>query len=158
MPWSSRHLPRPSSNSVLYPLSPESPHDTTIPISLTRRLSPPAAVVRPSCPQTSSPFPTSPQTSAPTPRKLQPNQSGRPACSSTTSSRSLSHHPNIIQFASMPPHGRLPSNSCIGRAPHDFPNYLPTYFRAHRDGPLRRVVNTYLDKKNHYIRIIHPIA
>src|ERR1700732_591784 len=69
--WSSRDLRLPRSNSVLRPLSPESPHDTTIPISLTRWLSPPAAaVLRPSCPPTSSPFQTSPPTLAPTPRKI----------------------------------------------------------------------------------------
>jgi hypothetical protein len=71
--WSSRDLRLPRSNSFLHPLSPESPHETTIPISLTRCLSPPAGVVRPSCPQISYPFPISPQTLAPTPRKLQPN-------------------------------------------------------------------------------------
>ena len=32
----------------------------------------------------------------------------------------------------MPPHGRLPSNSCIGRAPHDFPNLPAPYLWAHR--------------------------
>src|SRR5215471_3461120 len=78
--WSSRDLRLPRSNSVLRPLSPESPHDTTIPISLTRCLSPPAAVVRPSCPQISSPFQTSPRTLAPTPRKLPPHQSSDPCC------------------------------------------------------------------------------
>ena len=57
------------------PSLPESPHDTTIPISLTRCLSPPTGVVRPSCPQISYPLPTSPQTLAPTPRKIQPNPS-----------------------------------------------------------------------------------
>ena len=61
-------------------LSPESPHDTKIPISLTRCLSPAAGVVRPSCPQTNYRFPISPQTLAPTPRKLQPNPSS--LCSS----------------------------------------------------------------------------
>ena len=79
--WSSRDLPLPRSNSVLHPLSPESPHETTIPISLTWCLSPPASVVRPSCPQISYPFPISPQTLAPTPRKLQPN----PFCSHSSS-------------------------------------------------------------------------
>ena len=73
--WSSRDLPLPRSNSGRHPLSPESPHDTTIPISLTRCLSPPTGVVRPSCPQISYPLPTSPQTLAPTPRKIQPNPS-----------------------------------------------------------------------------------
>jgi hypothetical protein len=73
--WSSRDLLLPKSNSALHPLSTESPHDTTIPISLTRCLSPPTGVVRPSCPQISYPLPTSPQTLAPTPRKIQPNPS-----------------------------------------------------------------------------------
>src|SRR5260370_8978337 len=59
--WSSRDLPLPRSNSALHPLSTESPHDTTIPISLTRCLSPPVRVVPPFLPQTSYPFPTSPQ-------------------------------------------------------------------------------------------------
>src|SRR5262249_48925953 len=36
--WSSRDLRLPKFNSVLPPLSPESPHDTTIPISLIRCL------------------------------------------------------------------------------------------------------------------------
>ena len=56
------------------------PSLATIPISLTRCLSPPAAVVRPSCPQTSSPFQTSPRILAPTPRKLPPHQSSPPCC------------------------------------------------------------------------------
>jgi hypothetical protein len=72
---SSRDLPLPRSNSALHPRSPESPHDTTIPISLPRCLSPPSGVVRPSCPQISYPLPTSPQTLAPTPPKIQPNPS-----------------------------------------------------------------------------------
>jgi hypothetical protein len=54
--WSSRDLRLPRSNSVLHPLSPESPHETTISISLTRCLSPPADVVRPSCPQNQLPI------------------------------------------------------------------------------------------------------
>jgi hypothetical protein len=29
------------------------------------------------------------------------------------------------------PTGGLPSNSCIGRAPHDFPNLRATYYEAH---------------------------
>jgi hypothetical protein len=66
---SSRDLPPPRSNSALHPLSPVSPHDTTIPISLTRCLSPPTGVVRPDCPQITYPLPTSPQTFAPTPAK-----------------------------------------------------------------------------------------
>src|SRR6266852_1325730 len=73
--WSSGDLPLPRSNSALHPLSTVSPHDTTIPISLPRCLSPPTVVVRPSCPQISYPLPTSPQTLAPTPRKIQPNPS-----------------------------------------------------------------------------------
>src|SRR5215469_376533 len=36
--WSSRDLQLPKSNSVLHLLSPESPHDTTIPLSLIRCL------------------------------------------------------------------------------------------------------------------------
>jgi hypothetical protein len=83
--WSSTDLRRPSSNSVLHPLSPESGHETTIPIPLTRCLSPPAAVVCPACPQTSYPFPTSPQTLAPTSRKLQPNQTAVSDAPRTTS-------------------------------------------------------------------------
>ena len=78
---SSRDLPLPRSNSALHPLSTESPHDTTIPISLTQCLSPPVGVVRPFLPQTSYPFPTSPQTLAPTPLKLQPNPSYLPSSS-----------------------------------------------------------------------------
>src|ERR1700730_8628562 len=73
--WSSRDLRLPKSNSVLHPFSPEPPHETTIPSSLTRCASPPAGVVRPSYPQTSCPFPTPAQSLAPTARKLQPNQS-----------------------------------------------------------------------------------
>ncbi len=76
--WSSRDLRLPRSNSVLHPLSPESPHETTIPISLTRCLSPAAGMVRPSCPKISYPFPISPQTPASTPRKLQPLRTGYP--------------------------------------------------------------------------------
>jgi hypothetical protein len=89
--WSSRDLRLPRSNSVLHPLSPESPHDTKIPISLTRCLSPPAGVVRPSCPQISYPFPISPQTLAPTQPKLQPNPSSL--------SSSLLHYPFFKPFA-----------------------------------------------------------
>src|ERR1700737_3302942 len=64
--WSSRDLRLPRSNSVLHPFSPEPPHETTIPSSLTRCASPPAGVVRPSYPQTSCPFPTPAQSLAPT--------------------------------------------------------------------------------------------
>src|SRR5580704_7681871 len=78
--WSSRDLPLPRSNSALHPLSTKSPHDTTIPISLTWCLSPPTVVVRPSCPKITYPLPTSPETLAPTPRKIQPNPSS--LCSS----------------------------------------------------------------------------
>src|SRR6516165_11260676 len=53
-PWSSsRDLLPPSCSSVRHPLSPEPPHETTIPASLTRCLSPPAGIVRSSCPQAS---------------------------------------------------------------------------------------------------------
>src|ERR1039458_5427422 len=56
--WSSRDLPRPSSNSVLHPFSSEPPHETTIP-------APP--LVRPSCPQTKLPAPNLASNSRPNP-------------------------------------------------------------------------------------------
>jgi ribosome modulation factor len=58
------------------PFWPEPLHETTIPSSLSRCPSPPAAGMRPSCPQTTCTFPNSAQSLAPTPRKLQANQSG----------------------------------------------------------------------------------
>jgi hypothetical protein len=73
--WSSRGLRRLRSSSVRHPFSPEPPHETTFPSSLTRCPSPPAGVLRPACPQTSCPFPTSTQNPVPTTRKLSPNQS-----------------------------------------------------------------------------------
>ncbi len=39
---------------------------------------------------------------------------------------SLSHPGNTIEFAYALPHRRLPSNSCIERAPHDLLN-LPAF-------------------------------
>src|ERR1700730_890942 len=91
--------PLPRSNSVLLPLSPESPHDTTIPISLTRcspHLPPWCALLAPK-----------PATRFQPRLKLSPrphanyNQTNpaSPLLSSTTSSRIVSHHPNTIQFA-----------------------------------------------------------
>src|SRR6266404_5303856 len=97
--WSSRDLRLPRSNSVLRPLSPESPHDTSIPISLTRCLSPPAALVRPSCPQTSPPLQTSPRILAPTHANYHHTNPPLPVVNFSPSSPSLSHHPNTIQFA-----------------------------------------------------------
>lgn len=73
--WSSRGLRRLRSSSVRHPFSPQPPHETTFPSSLTRCPSPPAGVLRPACPQTSCPFPTSTQNPVPTTRKLSPNQS-----------------------------------------------------------------------------------
>jgi hypothetical protein len=118
--WSSRDLRLPRSNSVLHPLSPESPHDTTIPISLTRCLSPPATVVRPSCRQTSSPFPTAPQTLAPTPRKLPPDQSSLPS----SSFHSLFPKP----FSSFQHH-----SICIGASPP-----AASFKQLYRTRPARR--------------------
>src|ERR1039457_2441991 len=79
--WSSRDLPRPSSNSVLHPFSSEPPHETTIPappLGAPHHFPPGCALL---APNPSCPSPTSPQTLAPTPRKLPPNQSGLRSCS-----------------------------------------------------------------------------
>src|SRR5271157_6086301 len=78
--WSSRGLAPPNSNSARHPCSPEPPHETTIPSSLTRCTSPPPGVVRPTCLRTSHPFPTSAQNPVPTTRKLSPNQSSTSSC------------------------------------------------------------------------------
>lgn len=50
--WSSKDLLRPSSNFVLRPGSPESRHETPIPISLARCLPTPTGLVRFRCPST----------------------------------------------------------------------------------------------------------
>src|ERR1700732_1834403 len=50
--WPSRDLPRPSSNFVLRPFSPEPLHETPIPILLARRLPAPTGLVRSRCPST----------------------------------------------------------------------------------------------------------
>jgi hypothetical protein len=56
--WSSRDLPLPRSNSVLRPLSPESPHETNFPKPQTSiRLSARSALVRLAPEQSSSPSP-----------------------------------------------------------------------------------------------------
>src|SRR5271157_722908 len=78
--WSSRGLRRLRSSSVHHPFSPEPPHETTFPSSLTRCPSPPPGVVCPACPRTSGPFPTSAQDPVPTTRKLSPNQSSPRSC------------------------------------------------------------------------------
>src|ERR1019366_9105782 len=49
--WSSRDLRRLRSSSVRHPFSPEPPHETTFPSSLTRCPSPPAGGVRPASTQ-----------------------------------------------------------------------------------------------------------
>jgi hypothetical protein len=50
--WSSKGLPRPNSNFVLPPGSPEPRHETPIPISLARCLPAPTGLVRFRCPST----------------------------------------------------------------------------------------------------------
>jgi len=73
--WSSRDLRLPRSNSVLHPLSPEPPHETTIPRSLPWCTSPPAGAVRPTEPRTSRPLLVSAQNLTAAAGKLQPNPS-----------------------------------------------------------------------------------
>src|ERR1019366_5399728 len=97
--WSSRDLPRPSSNSVLHPFSSEPPHETTIP-------APP--LVRLTTSRRGAPFLPPNQAARPQPRlKLSPQPHANyhqtnPDCAlvrSTPSCRSLSHIPNTIEFA-----------------------------------------------------------
>ena len=95
--WSSRDSPLPRSNSVLHPLSPQSPHETTFPSSLTWCPSPPAGVVRPACPQTSCPFPTSTQNPVPTTRKLSQTNPRLALARSSSCSPSFSPNPNMIE-------------------------------------------------------------
>ena len=110
--WSSKDLLRPSSNFVLRPGSLESRHDTPIPISL--------AGVSPHLQASCAFVAHSPsfwlRAFA---RKLQSNQarwrSGSLPHRFPESFSSRQHHRNCID-ASSP--ARLPSNSCIGRAPH----------------------------------------
>ncbi len=97
--WSSKDLRLLRSNSVLRPLSPESPHETTAPTFLTRCVSPPTGVVRPSHPKPPLPFQPRLQLSLlsmPTTKKTILRSLF--SCSSTCS-RSFSHHSNTIQFA-----------------------------------------------------------
>ena len=97
--WSSRDLPPPSSNSVLHPVSPEPPHETTIPISLPRCLLTTGRRGAPSWPPPSVLLRISAQNS-PLPQANY-NQTN-PALAFTNSiicSRSLSPNPNTIESA-----------------------------------------------------------
>ena len=90
--WSSRDLPLPRSNSVLHPVSPEPPHETTIPkLPHSVRLTTGSRGV-PILPPNHCPFSTSAQNLAPSPRKLQPNQSCQRSSYVPDLSRSLSPH------------------------------------------------------------------
>src|ERR1700730_8143625 len=97
--WSSRDLRLPRSNSVLHPFSPEPPHETTIPSSLTRCASPPAALCALLTPKQAARFqPRLKVSPLPHPNYNQTN----PAFaffSSSTCFRTLSHNPNTIEFA-----------------------------------------------------------
>src|SRR5271166_401633 len=130
--WSSRGLRRLRSSSVHHPFSPEPPHETTFPSSLTRCPSPPAAVVYPSCP---------------------PNQWSVP----NLDPKSLSHHTQTLTqpiLASLLPapvavpqaslltptrlnrHNRLPTGGSLQTAVSDAPRrtsraHLHTHCRAH---------------------------
>src|SRR5215472_6858157 len=89
-------------------------------ISLTRCLCPRAAVVRASCPKP-APLPASPQTLARIP--TQTTSAPTPALRSSIPlpfPEGFLFTPTPFNLH-MPPQGRLPSNSCIGRAPPRFP-------------------------------------
>src|SRR5271157_3193302 len=115
--WSSRDLPPPNSNSARHRLSPESPHETTIPSSPTRCPSPPACVVYPSCSQTSCPFPTSAQNPRPTTHKLPPNQSWASALSAPVP---VPQAP-LITPTPLNMHKRLPTGGSLQTAVSDAP-------------------------------------
>ena len=119
--WSSRDLPPPNSNSARHPLSPESPHETTIPISHTRCSSPPAGGVRPACLRTSHPSPTSAQNPVPITRNFNQNSSAFTVSNSSSCSRSLPHSPQDHSI-SIKMHKRLPTGGSLQTAVSDAPH------------------------------------
>ena len=115
--WSSRGLRRLRSSSARHPLSPELPHETTIPSCHTWCSSPPAGGVRPACLRTSHPFPTSAQNPVPT----TPKTLTKPILHSLLPAPVPVPRASLLTPARLNRHNRLPRGGSLQTAVSDAP-------------------------------------
>ena len=113
---SSKDLRLPSSNCVLHPFSPEPPHETTNPRPLLARCS---------CPQTRLSASNFRSKACSHHVQLLPNQTCLPSCfAPRLLPGAILITPTPLHLHKHLPTGRLASDRCIGRAPHNVA-YLP---------------------------------